>query len=96
MTDTQMMSEILELKTMVGELLRTRPKGGYTVKEFGEIVGLATATVREHCRSGRLNGVKGREGDWHLPHDELLRYQREGLVPDFRQRSNRRRLIGRK
>lgn len=56
----------------------------YSVEEFAEAVGLRPFTVREHCRLGRLNGVKkasgrGKHQAWALGHAELERYRREGL-----------------
>lgn len=50
---------------------------------------LATAlefTVREWCRLGRIRAEKGQSGRgafpaWVIAHQELLRYQREGLLP---------------
>jgi Helix-turn-helix domain len=61
----------------------------YSVEQFAEIVGKAPYTVREHCRLGRLAGVKKRSGhglqkEWVLPHSELLRFQKEGLLPERR------------
>src|SRR3954451_10192772 len=61
----------------------------YTTEEFAGRVGKAEFTVREHCRLGRLNARKRRSGrgkhaSWVLSHDELLRYQREGLLPHTR------------
>lgn len=61
----------------------------YTTEEFGAKVGKAEATIREHCRYGRLRAERRRSGRgaypaWTLSHAELLRYQREGLLPDAR------------
>lgn len=58
----------------------------YSTDRFASEVGLAEVTVRGHCRSGRLNAEKQRSGRgahacWVISHDELLRYQREGLLP---------------
>src|SRR3954451_16301053 len=61
----------------------------YTTEEFAERIGKAEFTVREHCRLGRLVAQKRRSGrgkhtSWVLSHDELLRYEREGLLPHTR------------
>jgi hypothetical protein len=43
-------------------------------------------TVREWARNGRIRAEKklsgrGAHARWVVSHDELLRYQREGLLP---------------
>src|SRR5438045_631782 len=58
----------------------------YTVEEIAEILGKSRFTVREWCRHGRLRAVKGQAGrgaekEWRISHEELLRYQNEGLIP---------------
>lgn len=58
----------------------------YSVEEFARLIGKAEFTVREHCRLGRLAGVKqasgrGKHLAWVLSHDELLRFRRDGLLP---------------
>ncbi|HWG47467.1 MAG TPA: helix-turn-helix domain-containing protein [Gemmataceae bacterium] len=58
----------------------------YTVEEFAKIVGRAEYTCREWCRQGRISAKKlshgrGNEGEWRVSHEELLRYQKEGLLP---------------
>ena len=78
----------------IADLLRTlidkgRVQDWYTTDEFARITGKAEATIREHCRYGRLKADRRRSGRgaypaWVLSHDELLRYQREGLLPDVR------------
>ena len=59
----------------------------YTTEEFAEAVGKAEFTCREWCRLGRIQAEKRRSGRgkhqaWVVSHDELLRYRREGLLPD--------------
>jgi hypothetical protein len=58
----------------------------YSVEEFARIVGRAEFTCREWCRHGRINAAKKDSGRgaypaWVVSHTELLRYQREGLLP---------------
>jgi transposase len=58
----------------------------YTTEQVAQLVGKAEFTVREWCRHGRLNAEKrmsGRGGyqAWVVSHSEVLRYQREGLLP---------------
>ncbi len=54
----------------------------YTTEQVAQLTGKAEFTVREWCRGGRLKAQKklGR-GAWVISHTELLRYQREGLLP---------------
>lgn len=58
----------------------------YSVDEFARAVGKAPFTVREWCRLARVRARKrgsgrGAHPAWCIAHDELLRYQREGLLP---------------
>lgn len=61
-------------------------KDWYATDEIARIVGKAEFTVREWCRLGRMRGEKRISGRgafpaWVISHQELLRYQREGLLP---------------
>jgi Helix-turn-helix domain len=74
---------------LVALVERQLPREWYSVEEFARIVGRAEFTCREWCRQGRIRAGKRRSGRgpypaWVISHDELLRYQREGLLP-FRQ-----------
>jgi hypothetical protein len=64
----------------------------HTVKEFYStddlcrMFGKAPYTVREWCRLGRIRAKKvpasrGGELEWRIPHEELVRFQNEGLLP---------------
>ena len=58
----------------------------YSIAEFAKIVGRSEFTCREWCRLGRIKGLKKRNGrglsaEWVVSHEELLRFQREGLLP---------------
>ena len=58
----------------------------YTTEQVAQLVGKAEFTVREWCRHGRLKAEKRMSGRgaypaWIVSHNELLRYQREGLLP---------------
>jgi hypothetical protein len=58
----------------------------YTTDQFAKLVGKAEFTVREWCRLGRVHAEKRKSGRgafpaWVISHEELLRYQREGLLP---------------
>jgi hypothetical protein len=65
---------------------RQQTREYYSVEEFARIVGRAEFTVREWCRLGRIHADKkdsgrGAHASWVISHEELLRFQREGLIP---------------
>lgn len=65
---------------------RQTVKEWYEVEEFAQLVGKASFTVREWARLGRIHGEKRQSGRgahaaWVFNHAELLRYQRDGLLP---------------
>jgi Helix-turn-helix domain len=69
-------------------------KDWYSTEEFAQIVSKAEFTVREWCRLGRIRAEKRRSGrgahpSWVISHQELMRYQREGLIPIARANSAR-------
>jgi hypothetical protein len=68
---------------------RQTARDWYTTDEVARLVGKAEFTVRESCRHGRVRAEKRRSGRgaypaWVISHPELLRYQREGLLPQPR------------
>ena len=76
-----------KMEAMLEALLnRDRVREWYSVEEFARIVGRAEFTCREWCRHGRINAEKkdsgrGAYASWTISHAELLRFQREGLLP---------------
>jgi len=61
-------------------------KDWYTTAEVAKILDKAEFTVREWCRMGRMQAEKRISGRgafpaWVISHAELLRYQRQGLLP---------------
>jgi hypothetical protein len=71
---------------LVSLVERQTVKDFYEVDEFARLVGKAPFTVREWARLGRINGQKrgsgrGAHAAWVFSHTELLRYQRDGLLP---------------
>lgn len=65
---------------------RQTAKEWYTTAEIGKILGKSEFTVREWCRHKRLHAQKrisgrGKYQSWVVGHRELLRYQRDGLLP---------------
>ena len=84
MTVEERLEKIESMLVVLVELQQVRE--WYTTHEFAGAVGKAEFTVREHCRLGRLRAEKRQSGRgafpaWVISHDELLRYQREGLLP---------------
>jgi hypothetical protein len=62
-------------------------KEWYATEEFARLVGKAEFTCREWARLGRIHAEKRKSGrgahaSWVVSHSELLRYQREGLLPE--------------
>lgn len=79
--------ELRQIKAMLLALIeRQSIKAFYTTDEVARLIGKAEFTVREWCRLGRIHAQKRRSGRgayaaWVISHDEVLRYQREGLLP---------------
>jgi hypothetical protein len=62
------------------------PKEWYTTAEIATLVKREPFTVREWCRHHRVHAEKraagrGKHKEWMISHDELLRFQNEGLLP---------------
>src|SRR5262245_20839861 len=65
---------------------RQTVKEHYSVDEFAAIVKRESFTCREWARLGRIHASKkasgrGAHAQWVVSHTELLRYQKEGLLP---------------
>jgi hypothetical protein len=85
------MEEITDRLTRIEAMLlalveRQTIKDFYEIEEFARLVGKAPFTCREWARLGRIHAQKRRSGrgafaSWVVSHAELLRYQREGLLP---------------
>jgi excisionase family DNA binding protein len=61
-------------------------KDWYTTEEAAKLLGKAEFTVREWCRNGRVRAQKkgsgrGKHQSWVISHEEVLRIQKEGLLP---------------
>lgn len=83
---SRMAAAIAELAELIK---RQAVREYYTPEEFAKIVGREAFTCREYCRLGRIRAAKkssgrGKHASWVISHAELLRYQREGLLPDRR------------
>jgi hypothetical protein len=64
---------------------RQTVKDFYEIEEFSRLVGKSCFTCREWCRLGRIRAEKklsgrGAYARWAVPHSELLRYRKEGLL----------------
>ncbi|HWT80193.1 MAG TPA: helix-turn-helix domain-containing protein [Candidatus Methylomirabilis sp.] len=79
-----------KIEAMLAVLVeRQTARDWYTTEQAAQLVGKAEFTVREWCRLGRLKAEKRSSGRgaypaWVISHAELLRYQREGLLPERR------------
>jgi hypothetical protein len=65
---------------------RETVKDWYSTEDLAQLLGKAEFTVREWCRLGRVNAQKRQTGRgphaaWVISHAELIRLQREGLMP---------------
>jgi transposase len=61
-------------------------KETYNTEEVAQRVGRAEWTVRQWCNKGQVPGAKkvhgrGRQGEWRIPHEELVRLQNDGPLP---------------
>jgi len=72
----------------LGELETAKAAGHawLSVEEFAAVAGKAPFTVRQWCLHGRVAAQKQRGGRgahqaWTISREELLRYQKEGLLP---------------
>lgn len=81
------------IESMLKDLLeRHTIKDFYDIEEFARIVRKAPFTCREWARNKRIRAEKKLSGrgsypQWRVSHEELLRYQRDGLLPLPDQRS---------
>jgi hypothetical protein len=88
------LDRIRNIEAKLDLLLQQRlVKEWYSTDEVANILGKSDFTVREWCRLGRVHAQKkgsgrGKYQAWVISHAELLRFQREGLLPANRN-SNR-------
>ena len=86
--------ELMTLRAMIEQvqsMLRgltecAQVKEFYDIDDFARMVGRAAFTVREWARHKRIQAVKklsgrGKYPQWVVSHSELLRYRKEGLLP---------------
>ena len=83
---TNIVDRLQKIEDLLHQLVkRETAKDWYTTEEIAKKLGRAEFTVREWCRLGRIDAEKRQSGRgkyqaWVVSHDELERYQREGLL----------------
>lgn len=83
----ELMMRLAKIESMLADLVhRQQIRDWYTTEQFAQLMGKAEFTIREYCRLGRLRAEKrasgrGTHSQWVISHAELLRFQREGLLP---------------
>ena len=75
---------LTRIEAMLVVLVERDQREWYSVEQFSRIVGRSEFTVREWSRLGRIQAQKkvsgrGAHTSWAISHEELQRYQREGL-----------------
>ena len=84
MTIEQRLEKIEAMLAVLVE--REQAREWYTTEQFALRLRKAEFTVRNWCRLGRINAQKRTSGrgaydSWVISHAELLRFQRDGLLP---------------
>jgi hypothetical protein len=92
MTLDERLERIEAMLTMLVD--RQQVREWYSIEQFARLVSRSEFTCREWCRQGRILAHKkesgrGAHASWAISHDELLRFQREGLRPDARKEVSR-------
>lgn len=89
MTDT-IEDRLSRIEGLLAALVeREQVKDYYDIDEFARMTGKASFTCREWARLGRIRAEKkgsgrGKFQSWVVPHAELLRYRKDGLLPFIR------------
>jgi hypothetical protein len=85
--DVDISGRLDRIESMLTSLVeRESIREWYSTEQFARLVGKAEFTCREWARLGRIHAEKRRSGRgahaaWVVSHTELLRYQRDGLLP---------------
>ena len=86
MTTDERLERIEEL--LVALVKQRQVKDYYSINEVAKLLGKAAFTCREWARTGRIAAERkrgrGEFGEWRVSHQELMRIQNEGLLPDPR------------
>jgi hypothetical protein len=76
-----------KIEAMLAVLVeRQQVREWYTTEQVAELLRKAEFTVREWCRNGRISAEKKESGrgayaSWAISNAEVIRIQREGLLP---------------
>jgi hypothetical protein len=84
--ESDLLQVVRELQSQLSTFNLPRQREWHTVEQFAELVNREPFTVREWCRHGRIHANKKGRGPaknraWAIPTSELLRFEREGLLP---------------
>lgn len=76
-------------KALTSLIAKDSKREWYTIREVAGMLHRDEYTVREWARLGRINANKlesgrGDKGEWRVAHEEVIRIQNEGLLPDVR------------
>jgi transposase len=71
---------------LIGLVQRQQVREWYSTRDVAKLLDKAELTVADWCRRGRIQATKKRSGrgahaSWAISHEEVLRVQREGLLP---------------
>ncbi len=75
------------IESMLVTLVEQQPvREWYSTDQVAQVLGKSEFTVREWARLRRIRAEKRKSGrgayaSWVISHNELTRYQREGLLP---------------
>ena len=87
LVEQKVVERLENIENRLDQLLDERQqRESYSVDQFAARVELDPWTIREYCRHGRIRATKKGSGRglyraWVISHAELLRYEREGLLP---------------
>ena len=90
MPDEILLNQLRRIEDKLDSLVRQQEiKNFYSTNDIARIMTRAEFTVRQWCRLGRIKAEKracgrGLTKEWMVSHQELLRLQSEGLLPERR------------
>jgi DNA-directed RNA polymerase specialized sigma24 family protein len=84
---TDLRAQLERIESILQMLVeRQQVKEWYSTSEAANLLGVSPWTVREWCRLGRCHAKKKHSGrgahpSWTVSQEEILRIQRDGLLP---------------